>query len=288
LPTTGIRGEDALIELFLSVYDRRSWAGDLAVKTSPERVMDGGVELLATRKIDDVTLAIEHTLIEPFVGDKTDFHNHFKQLALRLRKDGSLAVPGHALYVNAPVNVLPHRSDWQGIITDIAEWLRVNSRSFSAKPMELDCPSPHHPNGKVRLQVRLQPLGKDGPHDPVFPPIVQRYGDMKIGDSVEKALLKKLPKLVKTNVSRRLLMLERDQGWVAPDDIYKGIDRLRSRFPDLASVHEIWIADTATFFEKGEWVEFSRRENSADRWSFAFNKGVLLSVGKNNMPVFDY
>jgi hypothetical protein len=34
--------------------------------------MDAGVELFATRKSDKETLALKHTLIEPFIGDKSD------------------------------------------------------------------------------------------------------------------------------------------------------------------------------------------------------------------------
>ena len=55
--------------------------------------MDCGVEMIATRKSDGLKIAIEHTLIEPFVGEKTDFHSHFKELAIQLRADQSLMEP---------------------------------------------------------------------------------------------------------------------------------------------------------------------------------------------------
>ena len=90
VPTTGFRAEDKTIDLFLSVYENRSWAEPLSKSISPERTVDGGVERLATRIRDGQTLAIEHTLIEPFIGDKTDFHSHFKRLAQQLRADESL------------------------------------------------------------------------------------------------------------------------------------------------------------------------------------------------------
>jgi hypothetical protein len=73
VPTTGVRDEDRLIELFLSMYENKSWAGGLSTRESPERVMDGGVELIATQLATGRTLAIEHTIIEPFVGEKRDF-----------------------------------------------------------------------------------------------------------------------------------------------------------------------------------------------------------------------
>jgi hypothetical protein len=281
MPTTGVRPEDQLIDLFLTVYEERAWAGPLSMKASPERTIDSGVEMLATRVNDGRKLAIEHTLIEPFVGEKTDFHNHFKELAQRLKADESLQVPGFALYVYAPLNILPRRANWQDIIDDVAGWLRANRMSFPSDWVLRDCPSSHHPQGKITLQVRLQPL--DDP-DATFL-IVQRYGEMRVGDAVEKALLRKLPKLVKTDVHARLLLLERDQAWVAPDTICDEVERLRPQFPTLSAVHEIWIVDTASFDDKKEYVEFSRREGGCALESFAFFRGKLLSIAKHGMPV---
>jgi len=83
-------------------------------------------------------------------------------------------------------------------------------------------------------------------------------------------------------------MLERDQGWVAPRAIYEELRRLAAQFTDLTSVTEIWIADTASFDQKREWVEFSRQEEGVDRWSFAFYKDALEFVGRNGIPIFDY
>ena len=51
VPTTGKRGEDALIELFLRIYGARSWAGDLSRREYPERVKDSGVEIIATPSV---------------------------------------------------------------------------------------------------------------------------------------------------------------------------------------------------------------------------------------------
>jgi hypothetical protein len=119
VPTTGVRDEDRLIELFLSMYENKSWAGGLSIRESPERVMDGGVELIATQLATGRTLAIEHTVIEPFVGEKRGFFEHFQELQRRLRADESLKEPGVALYVDAPVNVLPHGTRWALIIDDV-------------------------------------------------------------------------------------------------------------------------------------------------------------------------
>jgi hypothetical protein len=280
MPTTGKRQEDALIDLFLSVYEDRSWSGQHSTREHPERFTDRGVEVIATRKIDGLRLAIEHTLIEPFVGEKSDFHKHFKEFARQLRADETLEVPGAALYINAPVNVLPYGSQWRGIITDVCSWLREHRRSFPTKMVLRDCPSSHHPEGKVTFQVRLQPLGSGKGFV-----ITQRYGDMDVSGSVKKALVNKLPKLVATDVDRRVLMLERDQGWVYPEEIYKHIGLLRPEFPELSRIDEVWIADTASFDDKKEYVDFQRREGGEHLESYTFFQGRLQSIARNNMPI---
>lgn len=59
-----------LLELFLSVYEDGSWGGNLSCREYPERVRDHGVELVATQLATGRTLAIEHTIIDVFVGEE--------------------------------------------------------------------------------------------------------------------------------------------------------------------------------------------------------------------------
>lgn len=281
MPTTGKRDEDALIELFLSMYDARSWAGALSSREYPERMKDGGVEIIATQVRTGRRLAIEHTVIEPFIGEKKDFHENFQELQRQLRADDSLKEPGVALYVDAPVNVLPKGVAWQPIIDDVKAFLRAHKSTFGSEKEIRDCSSPHHPKQTIPFQVRRQPLGQKSEGFV----IVQRYGELRVAESVRKALDKKLAKLVATDVDVRILMLERDQAWLDVDDILQQIESLKTHFPELAAVTEIWIADTATFGPPREWVEFSLREGGAQIESFAFYQGALHSVARNGMPV---
>ena len=282
MPTTRIRAEDKLIDLFLTVYDDCSWAGQLSVKVSPERTIDGGVEMLATRASDGQKLAIEHTLIEPFVGEKTDFHSHYQELARQLKADESLQVPGFSIAVEAPVNVLPYGSDWQGIINDVRLWLRVESLSFAAEKALRECPCRHHPDGKLTFQVSTTRL--DDPFEKFL--IVQRYGELRVGESVEKALRNKLRKLARAEADKRLLILERDQPWVHPKQICEEVEQLRPQFSDMAVVDEIWIADTATFGEEKNYLCFTNREDGATEEAFSFYKGKLQSLARRGLTVY--
>ena len=66
---TSRRREDEIIELFVSAYEDDAWK-DSHVHWL-DHVADGPVEALVTRP-DGKTLAIEHTLIESFVGERED------------------------------------------------------------------------------------------------------------------------------------------------------------------------------------------------------------------------
>jgi hypothetical protein len=278
-------GRDSkLIALFLSVYEDGSWAGDLSIRERPEAHADRGVDTVATRKSDGLVLAIEHTLIEPFPGDKDDYYQHFKPLQDKLRADDSFRVPGFVIHVEMPPGALPHGSDWRGIADDITGWVRANQSSFPADAVVLPCPTPHHPSGTLQLRVRRVSLGDSAK---TFPLNVQRFGEMRVGDSVEKALRDKLPKLTSTKADRRLLMLERDQGWVTPELVRSEVDRLRGAFPALSSVDELWIMDTAAFGERDVYVAFDVVDalgRNVER--LEFYGGKLFLKFKNERPVF--
>jgi hypothetical protein len=281
VPTIKPRGEDKLFELFLSVYEDRGWAGELSRVDYPERVKDGAVELIATQLATGRTLAIEHTIIEPFIGEKKDFYENFQELARQLRADDSLMEPGVALYIDAPVEVLPKGVPWQPIIEDVKAFLRAEASSFGTQKEIRNCPSACHPKKTIPLQVRRQPLERTTQGFV----IVQRYGEMRVIESVRTALERKLPKPAATEVDCRILMLERDQGFVSPQDILKDVEMLRPVFPLLSKVHELWICDTATFGAPREWVEFVRHQDGLHAESFSFYQGELESIGRNGMPM---
>ena len=61
--------EYIFIRQFVSAYDNGSWAD--AEHTQPDQIDSSkqAVEWFARRRSDGKTLAIEHTIIEPFVGE---------------------------------------------------------------------------------------------------------------------------------------------------------------------------------------------------------------------------
>lgn len=120
------RPEDLFIEAFLSAYEDSSWAD--ADKDWVDRRVDGGVEMLAKRKSDGKTLAIEHTLIQPFVGDIDDF-KFFERAFLKIEDDSSLIVPGRWIQVFVPIHTLdafPKAAARAVVVEAVHEWIRAN------------------------------------------------------------------------------------------------------------------------------------------------------------------
>jgi len=62
---------------------------------------------------------------------------------------------------------------------------------------------------------------------------------VNVTETVQKALTAKLPKLVATKATRRILLLERNPWTLSEQDIHADVDKLRSAFPSLSSV-DVW------------------------------------------------
>ena len=113
--------------------------------------------------------------------------------------------------------------------------------------------------------------------------MIRRYGEEREGDSVEKALRAKLPKLAGTDADNRVLVLERNQMRLSESDILNEIEKRTAQFPRLSDVHEIWIAETLFGAEK--YVGFQMYMNGKLVRTLGFRKGRLFTKSVNGMPV---
>jgi hypothetical protein len=277
------RREDRLITLFLSAYDDSKWAE--ATIDWLDRRQDGAVEAVA-RRSDGRTLAIEHTLVEFFTGERTDLER-FKPF-LRIESDESLSVPGKIIYVNVPRGVLDglKQQEQDQIVNSCHDWLRANIRTLpSGDSMQTCRIEPCGDRSVVDLQLQVRVIG-----DADFegkPPLIRRYGPVNVGETVEKALRAKLPKLAATAAEKRLLMLERNQWALDEKQIHDEIESRRSAFPDLAKVNEIWIVETvgaAPDLTRGS-IDFRHYMQRSVVENFWFRDGRLASRSKDGMPI---
>jgi hypothetical protein len=258
-----------LIKTFLSAYEDNSWAN--CTLDWLDKRKDSAPECRAKRP-DGKTLVIEHTLIQPFLEDKEDFAR--SELFQRIEADKSLIIPGRIIYIDVPAGALQKGYSWDAVVKIVHAWLKANVASFPEGISRHICPVRGIQKASdLCLQVKV-----------VFSPrsagvlLVRRYGDTHLGEVVEKALREKLPKLVRTDVDERILLLERDQLPLNEQSIYDEIAQRRAMFPDLAKVHEIWFADTVFYerFGAQKCVFFNLYNGQSQVKTLGFSEGQLI------------
>ena len=241
------RREDPIIKLFVSAYADSTWK-DSHIRWL-DRARAGAVDALVTRS-DGKTLAIEHTLIEPFKGDRENLESVFKRLQKRIEDDPALRQTDRIIQVNVNIDVPPDAltkrrksRSWDTIGACVQQWLRDNLAQLGegsgfhicrideghgiAKPLSM----------KLYVKI-ISSKGSDGG------PLIRRYGPTKVNVTVEKALTAKLGKLVNTPADMRVLLLERNQWGLREEKIWQEIQLQKKNFPRLSDVDEIWIVET--------------------------------------------
>jgi hypothetical protein len=243
-----------------------------AVPDWVEERMDGAVEVLATRP-DGASVAIEHTIVQPFVDEKKD-SNSFMQAFERIERNPDLAVSERDMTVVIPVAAIPVGYKWDEVGADLLAWLKANhhlapKEGESRHIVQVGSSSKL---GPLSLDIKLQTM-----HLPGSPGVtVISRGPMpkSLGAIVEKALGDKLPKLVSTPASKRILLIERQHVSLADMQIIQEIEKLAPRFPQLKDVNEIWIVDTSNLESEG-WAYFRHVDGRGIVETMAFENGAL-------------
>lgn len=279
MPANPGRNEQVFIRHFVSAYEDFAWAGS-SIDRLDER-KDGAIDALITRS-DGKTMAVEHTLIEPFVDDKSDFAMFEKEF-LEIERDKSLAVPNTAITVFIPVGILEgerptKRSD---IVESIRSWIASNRLTLKEGTHPYRCDV----KGKTPITITVK-RSKFAHPLPNAGTLSVRRQQMKsnLDKVIEKALRRKLPKLVNTSADRHLLLLERDQLTFDPDLIFSEIELQRPTFPLIERIDEIWHVETI-FFKQGGYVDFELWKGGKVRASMAFQNDVLIGRSKDGKPL---
>jgi hypothetical protein len=272
------RNEQVFIRLFVSAYENFAWAGS---KIDPlDEQVDGAIEALIMRA-DGQTMAIEHTLIEPFVGDKRDYAM-FERAFLRIEDDKSLAVPDTGIIVYVPVGILDGQNPAKRnvIVESIHSWIANNREHLREGTHGYQCDVRGMP--PVTLTVKRNKFGLPQPN-PGSVLVRRQQVTNDLDKVIEKALRKKLPKLVNTKADRHVLLLEREQFTFHPDLIFTEIERQGPNFPLLEKVDEIWHVETI-FYKQGGYVDFELRKGDQLLATIAFQDDVLVGHSKDGMP----
>jgi hypothetical protein len=281
MPATA-RREDAFINLFISAYEEGSWAD--AVHVQPDKIerTKPAVDWFAKRACDGDTVAIEHTIIEPFVEEKRDFAL-FETAFLGIEREADLAVAGRWIQVFVPVGILRNQHDHLArgaIVKSVQEWIKTNRLALPNGKSQHLCAIVGMPNDldfAITLDAKVVAL-EHGPYSETGVLHVRRQQvEDNLAEVIGKALARKLPKLVNTAASKRILLLERQHMNLRPTTILREIEKQRASFPQLAQVDEIWILETILYGTAfgGTCLRFELYENGAEIKSFDFSDGKL-------------
>jgi len=263
--------ERPLIELFLSEYDDGAYRG--CALDWLEDHQESAVEVLATSACGQ-TLAIEHTLIQPFTGEKLDSHRFVKAFS-RIEQDETLIVPERDIEIGIPVGVLPTGLNWDAIGDDVQSWIAIHRQSLPEGISRHTCiVASSSKSGSFPLKV--QALVTSMPGTPGVCRIARYSVPENLVEEVARALRTKLPKLVKTPAHKRILLLERDQIFPSVLSIYAEIVKLEGAFPELRQIDEIWFANTAGL-ATGQYVGFWLIDRQGVVAILNFKGGMLTS-----------
>lgn len=283
--------EDPFIKQFLAAYEDGSWGNAAVGKPDALDRTNPAVDQLATRKSDRKTLAIEHTIIEPFAGDKADLAT-FEATFLKIEKDTSLIVPGRWLQIFVPVGVLrkqpPAARD--AFVKSVHAWIRSNRLALPFGEGIRACAitgvlgrAPF----EIPLSVKVAPLKRGDADQPGVIHVRRQQMEDNLSDVVERALKKKVPKLVNTKADKHILLLERQHRNLTPEMILEEVKKHRASFPALIDVDEIWIVETifyGTVFG-GTYLRFERYGEDGDLvQSYGFDDGILVSESADGWP----
>ena len=281
MPTTA-RPENQIIKLFVSAYESDSWRD--ANLTFPDETKDGGIDGYVERA-DSKTLAIEHTVLEPFVGDIADQTEMIPVFA-PIESNKALVVPDTWIRLFVPVGTLHLRKPpaREAVLEAICEWMAVNRLSLPKGDSRRLCRvtgAPGKPDVDIMLTLRVVDLPGEGK----LTVRRQQVGNT-FASVIEKMLTKKLPKLVATAASKRILLLERRHMNLFPESVLDEIENFRPLFPELADVHEVWIVENIPFFQGTDGsVRFELREGGEIVRSFDFQDGKLFARFEGEIEV---
>ena len=231
-----------LVELLIKHMNSRCGT-DYTVTALPEEAdrTKKAVEAIATNSKGD-SIAFEHTLIQPFVGDKTDAQPLLKVFA-PLQTDPACKLPEYDITVLVPVGTVRKGIDWKRLAEELMIWLRgakealpegESRHTFSTiqPDLTISISKTHLPGLPAKVFVCRSDMPKD------FPKVITT------------ALSTKLPKLAAASASKRVLLLEKDSPPHSYNQIAAEIERASGVFKELERIDSIWVVNTVAWEEE--------------------------------------
>jgi hypothetical protein len=233
------RDDIKLIGMFLSRYFEAD-GGSYILHARPDLTErnDEAVDAIAVDR-NRRRLAIEHTLVQPFQGQVMD-DRPFQGVFGQLSTDPSLRVRERSIHVVAPALAVPPRINWQGVAEKVRAW-------FIAEARDLPVGGAAHftiPGLGFELGASVETTALPGCGGKV---IVARMlpGTDCFVPVLQKALSKKVPKLVRAPADRRILLLESRDFAIGSTMVVDRLNEALALRQDARMVDGVWVVHTA-------------------------------------------
>jgi hypothetical protein len=246
-----LKRDQELVSAFLNEYGKISGSA-FEVK---EWVEDNernkpAVEAIAVEMATGATLAIEHTLLQPYEGEKNDTRI-FLTVIGELEKDASLKLPRYEVSIFFRVGAIPKGIKWTEVNDTLGQWIRNN---ISTCPDGDSRRELQYANVNIEMLITKMPLEQ---HETGLLLFGRYDAPATVVDVVRTAFDRKLRKLVGTNADKHILLFENDIPLHGNGTIYEIIQSLSPEFADLQNVDEIWLLGTS-WWESTGYLTFTK------------------------------
>jgi hypothetical protein len=252
-----------IVRLFLSGYAKKTGAALVRIDYPDEVFRDGpAVDAIATDEFGR-RVAIEHTILPPFPGQKENLSGSLERVFEPLKRQ---AVPGRNICITVPDHSIKRGQNWARAAEALQGWFEGAKSSF---PLGWSYHILIVPG--LRLKVHMVGHCEAVGEQKSCVSIMYSHPNMEeqFADAVAQSVERKVGKLVKTRADRRILLFQREWGAYSSRRLEIVISSLAPRFPKLERVDEIWLADSFLWESHGGSIAF-RRVRAADSCSSDF------------------
>jgi hypothetical protein len=235
------------------------------------------VEAVAANELG-ITMALEHTLVEPFQGEREDA-DRFMRVFSQLEGNAELIKPGYNIDLVVKIGAIQRGVKWQQVGDAVRRHLAGRIPLLAQGWTFEEIPDVGFPLG-VSVGVSAHDPGE---RDHVW--IARSLPQDSLEVVVRRTLDRKLPKLVAQQADKHILLLEKADIARGLTDIRATLDNLSSEFPQFKLIDEVWLVithswdseDTLFFYEL--WPELGGRRFMLENSSTSASNVKVLGAG---------
>jgi hypothetical protein len=240
------RDDIELVKMFLAGFkDENGRAYKLKARPDVTERRKKAIEAIAESE-DGHTLAMEHTYIQPFEGERADavpFQTVFDQL----RSDSDLSLPNRFIDVIVPAFAVEKGVDWKVVAQRAREWFLGVRDSF-----EKDGEKWYSiPGVGFKLDVLVQTFDLPETNGVL---VASRLlpGGNSFRSVLRVALEQKVPKLVATSADSYILLFQDGGTAIGFEQLARGLDENVSVLPEIKKVTSVWTIHTMEWKSRGD------------------------------------